>query len=238
MIKDRKSECEMLNYEAFILKDTEEREFLSSGNYDNYKKLQRDNRGIIIKNKGGETLNARMFAQYCIEKRISIFRTENGERYVYNHGYHRYEFSSENTIGAILLMIMEEYSKSLFDIKTQTETIKYIDMLCRSYKILPTDNKYLVFSNGTYDMINRKFEEKFWDKDIMNTFIMPYKYNADAECKKFKKFLEDIFNGDKEIISIVQEIFGYTFCYGQAPADKFFTFIPQVGAEKAFLQIF
>lgn len=224
MIKDRKSEGEMLNYEAFILEDAEEREFLSSGNYENYKQLQRKNRGIIIKSKGGETLNTRMFAQYCLEKRISIFRTENGNMYAYNNIHHVYEFISENTLGAMLLSIMEEYSKNLFDMKSQGEIIRYIAMLCVSYKTFPTDYQNLVFHNGTYDLLNKKFIKDFWDRNIISTYVMPYKYNENAECKKFKKFLVDIFNGAEDVINVMQEIFGYTFLYEQAPVDKFFYF--------------
>lgn len=215
-------EDKILDYKVFILSDIEEKHAFASGNYEQAKALQQKNRGIIDRMKGGEIMSTRIFAQYCIDKRIAIFRTENGNRYAYNYVHHKYEFITDNTLCAILLKIMEECTKNLFDIKAQFETIKYVDMLCRSYKTLATDNVFLVFPNGTYNMINKKFKENCWDRDIINTFIMPYEYNATAECKKFKQFLDDIFNGDKAVISVIQEIFGYTFCYGQAPADKFF----------------
>lgn len=219
-----KSEGMMIKCEAFIFEDTDEWRIKLSCNYENYMQLQRVNRGIIVKNKGGEILNIRAFAQYCIEKRIAVFRTENGNRYAYNNIYHMYEFISENTLGAMLLSIMEEYSQNIFDMKSQAETIRYIDMLCRSYKTLPTSYQHLIFPNGTYDLFNKKFLKDFWDRDIINTFVMPYEYNANAECNNFLKFIEDIFNGDEDVIKVVQEIFGYTFCYGQAPIDKFFYF--------------
>lgn len=216
-------ESEIITYNAFILDDTEECALKIANDYEKYRKLQRSNRGII-KGRGGETIFTRIFAQYCVEKRITIFRTENGNRYIYNLVYHKYESVTDNSLCAILLKIMEEYYQNLFDTKAQAETIKYIDMLCRSYKTLPTSYQNLIFPNGTYDLFNKKFLKDFWDRDIINTFVMSYEYNANAECNNFLKFIEDIFNGDEDVIKVVQEIFGYTFCYGQAPLDKFFYF--------------
>lgn len=212
-----------LNYSAFIIEDSEEKEVYTSGNYEIYKDMQRNNRGIIIKEKGGESLKTRDFAEYCIRKRITIFRTENGDRYLYNYEKHCYENISSNTLGAILLSIIEEYALNLFGSKAQDETIRYLDLLCESFVSLPEEHRYIVFENGTYDMAEKVFTEDFTD-GIRNTFVMNYSYNKGADCSKFKHFLTDIFNGDDDVIKVVQEIFGYTFCYGHSPIDKFFYF--------------
>ena len=222
-MSERSTGVECLVYEEFIIKDSEEQDLYASNNFEVFKEKQRKNRGIIIKDRGGESLKTRDFAEYCISKRITMFRVENGDRYIYNYREHHYENVSENTLGAILLAIIEEYSTNLFSSKTQDETIHYLDLLCESFTSLPEEHRYVVFENGTYDMAEKVFTEDFTD-GIRNTFVMNYSYNKDADCSKFKHFLTDIFNGDDDVIKVVQEIFGYTFCYGHSPIDKFFYF--------------
>lgn len=212
-----------LNYDFFIVEDSEELLSYTAGNFESYKELQRKNRGIIKKEHGGETINTRIFAEYCLKKRITIFRMENGNRYAYNYAHHMYEIISENTLGAILLKIIEEYSNILFGSKAQEECIRYIDFLCESFTTIPEDMENIVFQNGTYNIDKNSFTTNF-SEEIFNTYVMTYDYEKEADCKKFKHFLSDIFNKDEEVIAVLQEIFGYTFCYGASPIDKFFFF--------------
>lgn len=212
----------VLKCSDYIRPDTEEKDVCSQ-NMREYQELLMKNRGIVENVSGGEYVKAREFAEYCLKSRIAIFRTENGTRYAYNYGKYMYEKISDNTLCSILLSIMDEYNKNILSSRVQEATIRFIDYLCLNYSSFPEETEYIVFSNGTYDRKIRKFTRNF-SSEIKNLNVMSYEYDSNAECKKFCLFLEDIFNSDYEVINVIQEIFGYTLCYGKSYIDKFFYF--------------
>jgi putative DNA primase/helicase len=78
--------------------------------------------------------------------------------------------------------------------------------------ILPEDfdNDPWAFNvvNGTIDLKTGELKEH--DPDDNLTKLAPVKYDPNAKCPLFMKFLNDIFLGRKELIEFVQKFFGYS----------------------------
>ncbi len=87
---------------------------------------------------------------------------------------------------------------------------------------LSDGTKYLNLTNGLYDLDKMALVKH--DKGIFSTVHIPIAYNRNAECPIFMHFLDDIFEGDKELIKLVQEIMGYCLCQS-SQAQKFFIFL-------------
>lgn len=211
----------MYDYNDYIKPDCEEEKLKVEGDYIELENIQMRNRGIVQAEKGGYTYDSRQFATYCITKRISVVIVENEGRYVYNHNRGIYERMAETVFATILMEILDEYDSALYKNRKEQDVISYIDKLIVTFKEKPENNRYIIMHNGVYDLKKFKFINGF-SENIFSTYALDYDYVEGDACDKFKAFLKDIFNDDKELIRVVQEMFGYTFCYGESPSDCFY----------------
>ena len=208
-------------YSDYIKIDTKEEHLMNSGKDTELELLQRSNRGIVKAEKYGDTYDTRCFAEYCIKERLSVVVVENDARYVYNQNKGIYERMTETVFSTLLMNIMDEYNSQLYSNRKEQDVIAYIDKLAVTYKEKPENHRYIVMRNGVYDLKKCEFSHKF-NSNIFSIYVLNYNYDENAGCEKFKSFLMDIFNGDEELIRVVQEMFGYTFCYGWSPIDCFY----------------
>lgn len=85
-----------------------------------------------------------------------------------------------------------------------------------------TDQRYINFINGIYDIETKKFIEHSPDYHFLSK--IPVKYNPNATCPQFKKFLQDICMQNKkrriEIEDTIQEYMGYTL-YRSYPYKRY-----------------
>lgn len=71
------------------------------------------------------------------------------------------------------------------------------------------NNKWLLnLNNGTLDLKSMKLKEHKREDYI--TKIIDSNYNPEAKCETWIKFLERIFEGNKELINFVQRVIGYS----------------------------
>ncbi len=95
----------------------------------------------------------------------------------------------------------------------------------RTLEKTPQNRNRLVLLNGTLDFSDWNnlifYENQFFPDDYC-MIQLNCNYNPTAECPTFENFLQSTFEGDKEIIALVGEMFGY--CLTTA-----------TGFEKAFL---
>lgn len=63
--------------------------------------------------------------------------------------------------------------------------------------------QYLVFDNGVLDLLTNQFSEDH-QREINNTSILPYPYDADAKCPTWLQFLHEALQGDTEAIALLQ----------------------------------
>lgn len=66
---------------------------------------------------------------------------------------------------------------------------------------------FLNFDLGEFDPITQTMHDH--KKEHYSTFRMPYPYHHSAKCDLWYKTLDEIFEGNKDKISILQEFFGY-----------------------------
>lgn len=77
---------------------------------------------------------------------------------------------------------------------------------------MPDPKNLIVFPNGLLD-VNEYMEGriKFYDPSpdlfVMHTF--PYEFDEDADCQDIVQYFEEIFDGDKEVIRLLRQWFGY-----------------------------
>jgi putative DNA primase/helicase len=78
--------------------------------------------------------------------------------------------------------------------------------------LLPLENGVLNLETGEFFNPDPKF---------LFTYCLPVKYDPDAKCPKFTQIVNEILEGDKETIKVIQEEFGYCL-YQDMPARKSF----------------
>jgi len=86
--------------------------------------------------------------------------------------------------------------------------------------------KYLTLENGLFDLDNGELINH--TPDIFTTNLLPYPYDPDVDCPRFKQYLEEVFMNNKEMIKFVQEAVGYAF-YKAIPKPALF-FLVGIGS--------
>ena len=95
---------------------------------------------------------------------------------------------------------------------------------------------YLVnLENGFFNLKTMSFEpHSKSSKEYFTTYQLPFEYDEEAKCPKFKKFLKQIFLDDDELITLMQEIMGYCLS-PRLDAHKFFMFYSEGSSGKSTL---
>lgn len=205
----------------YIKADIEEIRIKKSDLY--LRSLQMMNRGISYDGNGVVHVNSRNFATYVLS-RIDFFRTKSNQRWIKNQVTRVYESIDDIELHRIFITIMDEFNDEIYEYVSERKIIGFIDKLATTYKGINENGRYIVFPNGIYDTSTYSFDGEF-KKDVILTHRMAFEYDVSADCPEWKRALKKMFPDDTQaIIDVLQEIFGYTFLYGEAPAGKLFYF--------------
>ncbi len=90
----------------------------------------------------------------------------------------------------------------------------------------------LTFKNGVLDLDSDKLRD--FNKLDYSTIQLDYEYNPEAQCPKFKKFIDDITDSEKNKINLIQEALGYIL-YPENSLHKAFILIGNGGNGKSVL---
>ena len=105
-----------------------------------------------------------------------------------------------------------------------SEVRKIVQLKC----LIPLERKlnelngYVNLRNGMLSLRTREIHPH--SKDHFSTIQLPVTYNEKAICPRWRQFLEEVFEGDKERIGLVQEFMGYSM-------------VPDTRYEKALLML-
>lgn len=190
---------------------------------DTLQMMMEDNRGILstTQDEGSVSISSRIFAEYVL-RRIDLFRIDSNERYIKNQVTHGFEKVSDIVLKSICMEIMDEYNSSYYEFVKENTVLGFIDKQAETYRNLKTDDRYILFPNGIYDLEEFSFDDQFQTNPIL-TYQMGFEYNPDADSPEWMNALSKMFPDDQEaVFNVIQEIFGYTFAYGSAQADKLF----------------
>lgn len=99
-------------------------------------------------------------------------------------------------------------SESDSKIRAMVNLAKYEPMVAVTPEQLDTDPWLFNVMNGTLDL--RTGELKPHSIDNLITKLAPVTYDPNADCPKWKEFLNQIFAGNQELIRYIQKIVGYS----------------------------
>ena len=213
---------DMIRVSDYIILDTKESKLSNAKHKNECRRVMEAHRGVEYLDKDRKHVSPKTFAGYILRYRINLFRLDSSERYIKNQIRHNYEQVSDVTLRKICMNIMDELDNRLYEIVKEERLLGFIDKLSESYKRLVIDDKHLLFPNGIYSLQDRSFDDKF-ETDALLTYQMGFMYDPDAECPEWKKALAKMFPDDtKAVISVIQEMMGYSCLYDSAPADTLF----------------
>ena len=193
-----------------------------------YQKLRRKlqdkmitNRGVCWDSKGVVYIDSMKFSKY-IMKRMKIVKVLDA-LYIYNIKEHHYEQVPIDIVASFIMSVMSEYEESCYTSVREDELLTLISRQVKNMKQLKETRGFIVMKNGTYEIENHTFKSTF-NRCIFNLSSLEFSYDPIAKCPKFLAFLDDIFDHNKKLIKLMQQIFGYTFSYGDVKMHKLFYF--------------
>lgn len=149
-------------------------------------------------------LNGNTFASFLLS-RLKILFTEAGRFYMYSDNYWKY--ADENFLSRIFRNILHEFVPNYWRVGLESSYIEALKREAIRISKLDSDRTKINLINGilnlnTYTLMSHT-------PLIRSSFQLPIEFDVNAKCPTFEKFLDDIFQGDKELIALVQEMFGY-----------------------------
>lgn len=173
--------------------------------------------GIRKTDKGSETVTPKKAAKYLVLKRLYMVRLSDSDGiFLYDFVLNYYVKVDNTTLAKIVLEVLSEYDPDLFYVGIDRKIIDYMNIYCRQLQLRQLNGQLSLvhFPNGTYDVRTHSFTDNIADYGFC-TNVVDYEYDENAgEPKRFLAFLDDIFEGDSELIALVRDMFGYTFWNG------------------------
>lgn len=181
------------------------------------KQKKEKNRGIFYDKDNKPFFEPLIFACYFL-LRVTMFCV-GSTYYAYNRTEHCYQEINIRTIKKLVHLILDELSPSMYSLyrgeqanKAIFETVKELDSLTATPSVI-------VFLNGTLylNLNNGKpmhFTKRFSSKNIVFQ-TMPYNYNPQADCPRFKQFVREIMCGNKALKHLLLDCLSNIFCFGE-----------------------
>lgn len=173
----------------------------------------------IDEDKNGFTLNANIFAKTMSEK---IYAKKFDKTFFfYNHVKGVYEYISTDDFKTIAKTVLDDidvhiwnsYVEKQYSTAFQHEIKRQISVQCNA--------RYIAFKNGTLDLALMRLVPHFSSPFITN--YLDYDYDPKATCPQWKKTLNIIFHGDKDVIESFREMVGSFLLHGEDwQCDKLF----------------
>lgn len=181
-----------------------------------------EHRGVECSSSEKIYIRSRIFADYILRRRVDLKRLDSNKKYIKNQKTNIYESLSDTILKRICMEIMDELDNELYDHVNEHSLMRYIDIQAKTYHHLNVSDRHILFPNGFYDLTDMEFHEGF-EIDTFVTYMMGFEYDPDAQCPVWLNALKQMFPDDTEaVMTVVQEIMGYTFLYDSAPADTLF----------------
>jgi len=162
--------------------------------------------GLEISSKTGKLIgiNGNIYARYILRKKLDLVYS-NDRFYVYESGVWR--FKDSNAISRILRNILHSFVPDSWTPKLESEYISALKVEAPRVDKMDPDRKLINLTNGMLDL--REYRLIPHDKKYYSTIQVPIRYDPNAQCPKFKRFLADVFQGDQELIDLTAEMLGY-----------------------------
>lgn len=164
-------------------------------------------------------LDSNAFALY-VHKTYKVIYADNGKYYLYHHGV--YKPISEERLKAIMAkMILRTSYPNSFNKRAEEYYFTALKRIAFYGGGFNKCENLICLKNGMYDVKNKKLIPH--SPEYYCTVQLPIKYNKKAKCPQFIKFLKSIFDDDREIMKVIQEMMGYIMTKDNS-AQCFFLF--------------
>lgn len=175
--------------------------------------------GFRNTDKGIIYLNSNAFAHY-IHKKYKIICASNGKFYRYHNGVYK-EISEDRLKAFMARIILQTSFPDAFNKKAEEFYFTALKRIAFYGGNFNKNKDLICLKNGMYDLKNKKLiphSPKYYC-----TVQLPIIYDAKARCPHFFEFLKSVFDNNKAIIKVIQELLGYLMTKENA-AQCFFLF--------------
>lgn len=157
-------------------------------------------------NKDGDIygFNSVKFSKNVIEKNTLLY-SEDKMFYEYLEG--AWQVVSLDELRQYVFDEMESVLEGLWESKNEVEVIKVLQRLLYTSESLNQKKCLINLQNGMYNTETHELIEH--DPGYYSAIQLPFEYDPNADCLRFKKFLDEVFEGDIERIRKAIEWLGY-----------------------------
>lgn len=160
--------------------------------------------GITINKQHNVSINYNRFVTSFLKTNILLY-TKIGWFYLYKDGI--YQRMDENDLMRLIKTIIDELIPEKWKNGYGQRIINLLHIVVPKIDNMNADMKHICLMNGILD-INKNKLLPHSSKYYLST-MLPIEYDSEARCPRFRKFLKQIFDCDKERIMLIQEWFGY-----------------------------
>lgn len=162
---------------------------------------------ILNKDTGLPTnLNHNTFARHVVNDNLDIVYVKNSNNfYLYSSGF--WKQVKDNELKRHMFNILNSYVLDFWSPAIEDKYMQALALIAPAVDQMDANRRFLNLENGMLDL--NDFALHPHSKEYFSTIRIPITFNQEAECPTFDSFLHQIFDGDRERISLVQEMFGY-----------------------------
>ncbi|NEW09739.1 hypothetical protein GK047_27845 [Paenibacillus sp. SYP-B3998] len=169
--------------------------------------------------KGITDVHPNLFAKHVL--RTLELRITKGERFfLYEHGVWRP--LPDKQLHRMLFRMIEEEQPGVWRPAWESGYMATLARLAKHVAEFDANKVHLNLTDGMFNTETFELEEH--NPDFHSSIQTPIEYGPDAQCPRFLRFLNEIFQGDLQVIKVVQEIMGYC-CTAETRAHKMFIFV-------------
>lgn len=172
-------------------------------------------RGISENEEGKFSVNDMKFVSYIFEA-FALFYIKGSVAF-YNYSTHKYEYIEEPEYMTFFKVLLDEVSSSIWNPKLEGKyKARFKREINPRLKEWSIPAGWVSFSNGVFNIEDGLFYPG--DHPGIHSFNNTgYNFDKNATAPEFIKFIDDVFGNDEDLINVVQEVLGYTLCYGANP---------------------
>jgi len=183
----------------------------------------------IIKDEGKIIINENRFSRHIL-KYYKFAYSKGNQFYLFEGG--KWRFVDFNEMSRILRNFINSHYTDCWNESIEK---RYISTLKREADFIDDFDIHRNFINLQNGMLNiDACDLTSHSPDFKSSIQIPLKYDPNAECPDFLNFLKSIFEGNQEIINVIQEIFGYCLS-SNTSAQKAFIFYGRGANGKSIL---
>lgn len=199
------------NFKNYIQPDNKIQTMINNGeDPDVIKTTQMEDRGIYF-DKKKYVIAPSTFITYANTRTVS--KENNQGIWFYNYKDNHYDLLESKKYQKIFFTLITEVDPTWWNLAMQNSYLAFFVNQVRSFSSEGTEEGILQFNNGVFIFEEQPARFVEPSPEYNCQFRIPYDYDENADCPKFKAFLTDILSGDNERIKVVQEIMGATLYY-------------------------